>query len=199
MIHKFIAFEGCDFTGKSTQLQKLADYLEKAGKPHIITSDLYKTDIGKLAKDFLKNKSKTAKEKVEKVIDARKVNYESLIEPALRNHKIVLCDRYTTSTLVFQGKLADYDIDKIKNEQERRKIQEPNIVLVFDTTAEIILKRREGREENDNLDPQNKDDIEKILTAYRELVKTEPNHYLINANKKPEEVFEAVLKVLKLI
>ena len=101
---KLIVFEGTDGTGKSTQLELLANALQKKGF-HVVssfepTNGIYGQQIRKL---YSNRKDTTLEEELELFLADRREHVETLIAPALAEGKIVLCDRYYLSTMAYQG------------------------------------------------------------------------------------------------
>ena len=102
----FITFEGNDGSGKSTQLRLLQDRLMREGYPVTVTAEPGGTPIGIRIRRILLD---SANEELRPVTElllmfaSRAQNVEQVIQPALASGRIVLCDRFTDSTLVYQG------------------------------------------------------------------------------------------------
>src|SRR5437016_5748144 len=102
----FITFEGNDGSGKSTQLRLLQDRLMREGYPVTVTAEPGGTPIGIRIRRILLD---SANEELRPVTElllmfaSRAQNVEQVIQPALASGRIVLCDRFTDSTLAYQG------------------------------------------------------------------------------------------------
>jgi len=102
----FITFEGIDGAGKSTQVEAVARYLGEAGLPHLVTREPGGTVIGEAVRRVLlsrDNAAMSARAEVLLYLAARAQHVAEVIRPALDAGKIVLCDRFSDSTLAYQG------------------------------------------------------------------------------------------------
>ncbi len=103
---KFITFEGIDGCGKTTQLRLLAQRMRDNGLPIIETIEPGGTEIGKQIRRILLdagNSALDARAELMLYFASRAQNVEQVIRPALASSTTVLCDRFTDSTLVYQG------------------------------------------------------------------------------------------------
>jgi len=99
-----IVFEGIDGTGKSTQMSLLARALQKKGLPVIETREPTMGQYGRRIRELYTNRRQVSPEQeLELFLADRREHVESLLLPALREGKIVLCDRYFLSTAAYQG------------------------------------------------------------------------------------------------
>lgn len=102
----FVTFEGIDGSGKSTQLRKLAQYLETRGEPVTATRQPGGTPIGDRIRGLVLNSSTehlAAMTELGLMFSDRAQCIAEVIRPALENGRIVLCDRFTDSTEAYQG------------------------------------------------------------------------------------------------
>ncbi len=103
---KFITFEGLDGTGKSTQMEKLAKALRARGLLVVVTREPGGTPTGEKIRDVILD-SATADlspmAEMALMFASRAQHIREVIEPALADGKIVLCDRFTDSTEAYQG------------------------------------------------------------------------------------------------
>src|SRR5450432_932170 len=102
----FITFEGIDGCGKTTQLRMLGERLRAAGRTVVETVEPGGTEIGRqIRKIVLDARNAELKARAELLLyfASRAQNVEQVIQPALAQGAIVLCDRFTDSTLVYQG------------------------------------------------------------------------------------------------
>jgi dTMP kinase len=103
---RFITFEGLDGTGKSTQLNLLADYLKKKGVEVVATRQPGGTTIGERIRSILLDSHTSGLSPLAEMglmFSDRAQHIEQLILPALTQGKFVLCDRYTDSSEAYQG------------------------------------------------------------------------------------------------
>ena len=145
----FISFEGIDGSGKSTQIQKLARFLETLGFDVIITRE----PGGSVGAEEIRNlllqgnvDRWSAETEILLFTAARRDHLERVILPAMEDGKIVICDRFTDSTRMYQGmrgpnlrNLVDMLNEKIIN-------CDPDLTIVIDIDPQISLKRAKSRE-----------------------------------------------------
>ena len=145
----FISFEGIDGSGKSTQIQKLARFLETLGFDVIITREPGGSVGGEEIRNLLLQGNVdrwSAETEILLFTAARRDHLERIILPAMKDDKIVICDRFTDSTRMYQGmrgpnlrNLVDMLNEKIIN-------CDPDLTIVIDIDPQISLKRAKSRE-----------------------------------------------------
>ena len=144
----FITFEGIDGSGKSTQIQNLAKYLEEYGFDIIITREPGGSVGGEEIRNLLLQGEVdrwSAETEILLFTAARRDHLERVILPALQDGKIVICDRFTDSTRMYQGmrgpKLRDL-VDKLTEEVINC---DPDLTIIIDIDPEISLRRAKSR------------------------------------------------------
>ena len=139
-----VAFEGIDGTGKSTQLQALADYLKEQGFPAVTTYEPTESRYGRRIRELYRDRSGGGlEEELRLFIEDRRLHVDELIKPGLAAGKIILTDRYYYSTAAYQG-AAGMDPEEIF--ARNRFAPVPDLVLLLTMDPEISLARiREGR------------------------------------------------------
>jgi len=147
---KFITFEGGEGTGKSTQLRLLEKYLENVGISVVTTREPGGTPSGEDIRHLLVNGETNKWKPLTEVLlhyAARHEHITRIIQPTISSGKWVLCDRYTDSTLAYQGFAQHVDFKHIT---ELQKIVvgrfTPNLTIILDLPVEIGLKRAEERD-----------------------------------------------------
>jgi dTMP kinase len=145
----FISFEGIDGSGKSTQIQKLAKFLETLGFDVVITREPGGSTGGEEIRNLLLQGDVdrwSAETEILLFTAARRDHLERIILPAMADDKIVICDRFTDSTRMYQGmrgpnlrNLVDMLNEKIIN-------RDPDLTIVIDIDPQISLKRAKSRE-----------------------------------------------------
>ena len=194
----FITFEGPEGSGKSTQLRMLAERLRAEGHDVLETAEPGGTPIGSQIRRVLldsKNRELCPTAELLLMFASRAQNVDQYILPALGKGSIVLCDRFTDSTLVYQGIArglgADvvYEVDRIAC---RGLV--PDLTLVIDIDTETGLAR--ARQRNDQtkdvetrLDEEGLSFHRKVREAYRQLSVEEPRRVKsIDGDRTPEEI-----------
>ena len=144
----FITFEGIDGSGKSTQIRKLAKFLEDNGFDIIITREPGGSVGGEEIRNLLLQGAVdrwSAETEILLFTAARRDHLERIILPALQGGKIVICDRFTDSTRMYQGmrgpKLREL-VDKLTKEVINC---DPDLTIIIDIDPEISLERAKSR------------------------------------------------------
>ena len=141
---KFIVFEGIDGSGKTTQINKLCEYLEQKGRKVYVTSEPTISLTGGMLRDALSGVSKrTSCEMAAMFVLDRifhNVNTKWGIEKMLDDGYDVLCDRYYYSSLAYQGSETDFEWVKSMN-LNCPEIRTPDACIFLDLTPEESLER----------------------------------------------------------
>ncbi|HPM42845.1 MAG TPA: dTMP kinase [Candidatus Omnitrophota bacterium] len=176
----FITFEGPEGCGKSTQSRLLYSFLKKSGKRCVYTREPGGTKTGEMIRKVLLNSkginiSNLAETLLFEASRAQIVN--EVISPALRSGKIVICDRYSDSTLCYQGyggKVPVEDIESIDRISTGGLKPDLTILLDIDTVTGLKRARRKGV-----------DRMEEKTLAYHKRVRM---GYLKLAGKYPKRI-----------
>ena len=163
-MNKLITFEGIEGSGKSTQINLIARYLTERNVPLLITREPSGTDIGSKIGDILFNRENyhmCAETEAFLFCAARAQHVREKIIPALNSNKVVLCDRFSDATYVYQGMARGLGSEFIKliNDYSSLGIK-PDLTLLFDLPVETGLKRA-GRRDDLLTDPSSADRFEK--------------------------------------
>lgn len=198
----FISFEGGEGGGKSTQIIRLREQLEKLGKKVVMTREPGGTVISEQIREVVlskKNMGMTYTTEVLLYQAARAQVYRELIIPSLEIGKWVLADRTSDSSVIYQGVVRGFGVATVKqlNDLSTKKTY-PDLTMLLDVTAEIGLARRNGTGEVNRLDMESKEFHEKVREGYLQLAKEEPKRFIIlDANKSIEEVAEKIWAAVK--
>lgn len=167
---RFITFEGLDGSGKSTQLQLAADWLEASGVDLVRTHEPGGTELGEAIRSiFLDARWKSMDSTVEAmlVFASRRQHLIEVIRPALDAGRLVLCDRFTDSTVAYQGWGGGTSLSAIAAiEQEATGAREPDLTLFFDLPPEAARSRRQGSDRTTTPETVDRFDTEE-LAFYR--------------------------------
>lgn len=141
----FITFEGIEGCGKTTQIGLLTAYFEKSHRSFLLTREPGGTEAGEKIREILLSSKKIRLEPMAELLlyaAARIQHYNEVIGPALKDGKIVLCDRFADATLAYQGFGRGLDIAWIE-EIHRRAINnlKPDITFLLDLPVEEGLRR----------------------------------------------------------
>lgn len=196
MTGRFITFEGLDGSGKSTHLQRAVAWLENAGHRVLVTHEPGGTPIGDAIRNiFLDTRWDHVDPRVEAmlVFASRRQHLVELIEPSLEAGCHVLCDRFTDSTLAYQGTGRGLSrswidaLDRLATTQRR-----PERTLLFDLPAEMAHRRgqspkRRRRGDVDRIDTEDLAFYQRVRSSYLELSNREPERFLIIDSAGPVE------------
>ena len=150
---KFITFEGADGGGKSTQVQLAATWLQQRGYEVVTTREPGGTVLAEKVRELVLDPALPLNTTSQTLLylAARSEHVEKVIRPALAAGKIVLCDRFSDSTLVYQGlavgKAWDEVVELLRLCSFATAGLEPDLTLVLDGRPEELAKRRELRGE----------------------------------------------------
>ena len=144
----FISFEGIDGSGKSTQIQKLAGFLKSVGFEVIVTREPGGSVGGEeIRKLLLQGEVDRWSPEAEILLftAARRDHLEKTILPAIDDGKIVICDRFTDSTRMYQGMRGPNLRNLVDTLNEKVINLDPDLTILIDINPEIGLKRAKSR------------------------------------------------------
>ncbi len=205
----FITFEGPEGSGKTTQLRILADRLRAAGRDLIETQEPGGTPIGIQIRHVLldaKNRELCPTAELLLMFASRAQNVDQCILPALASGRTVLSDRFTDSTLVYQGAARGlgaevvYELDRIAC---RGLI--PDLTLLIDIDIETGLARAHGRsvrteDPETRIEEQDTAFHRRVREAYRQLASDEPRRVrLIDGSQSLEAVAQQVWDAVRAV
>ena len=186
-----IDLEGIDGCGKSTQSKFLMKKFEENNEKTIILKEPTSGKYGKKLWEMLSGKRKATTEQIlDLFVMDRKEHVDEKINPALKEGKIVLMDRYYYSTMAYQA-AAGIDVNRIRKDNEFAP--KPDIVLIFDLPADLAMKRVKGHSVADVFEKE--EHLEKVREAYLNL-RGDPLVRIIDSTRTPEEIFKEVWKLV---
>lgn len=197
----FITFEGADGCGKTTQLNLLKEYLERKGYDVILTREPGAKGLGIKIREILLNYDDEVSNRCESFLFLadRAQNIDIIVNPAIKNGKIVLCDRHTDSSVAYQGYGRGLDIEQIKTLNNLATCgKTPDLTLVFDVDIETSMKRVGN--EKDRMESAGVEFFNRVRNGYLEIAKQEPERIkVIDSTKSIEDVHNQVLQVIEQI
>ena len=180
----FIAFEGSEGSGKSTQVQRLASHLKRRGVPFLVTREPGGTPIGESIRELLQfaphNVGMTPETELLLFEASRSQLVREIIKPALERAVCVIVDRFFDSTTVYQGAARKLD-RQIVARLNAFAIGDcvPDITLVLDVDAATAHSRMQQPRRADRMEQQPAEFYEQVRQAYRELAAREPNRIVL--------------------
>ena len=203
---RFITFEGGEGVGKSTNIQAVARYLESQGRSVIVTREPGGTPIAeKIRNDLLKAHHEESMSDMAELLlmfAARAQHVDAVIRPALARGDWVLCDRFTDSTIAYQGYGRGLGLEKIEQLKELAQGGlEPDLTLLLDAPVDVGMKRARARaqvlaEETDRIEAEAISFFEKVRQGFLELSQRHSRFRVIDATAPLEQVTADVVALV---
>lgn len=192
----FISLEGIEATGKSTIAKSLKDIY---GDRVLVTREPGGNAFAEKIREMIMEDGISRETELLLFLSARREHLEKVIKPALREGKIVVCDRYMHSSIAYQGHGREIGMDKVYelNHFATGGFM-PNITFLIDVPVEISLKRKREVEEQNRLDQEDKAFYKKVRQAYLKMAVSNKDIYgnmkIVNGEKTIEEIIEEIKK-----
>ena len=210
---KLIVFEGVEGSGKTTQLQRCSSWFQASGlrdclgavgerMPVVVTREPGGTALGLgLRKLLLEGHASLIQDRAELLMYAadRAQHVEELLKPQLALGAIILCDRYTDSTVAYQGYGRGLDLALIHQlNQIATHGLESDLTLWLDIEAEAGLKRARKRGSADRIEQADLAFHRRVQQGFTQLAASNPQRIVrIDASKSEEEVHLAIQEILR--
>ena len=193
----FIAFEGLDGSGQTTQINLLKNYLIKQGFKVVLTKEPTEdNEIGRwVNKTLQQNKPldlTELKELQNGFAEDRNWHQKNIIEPALEKEKIVITDRSQFSSFAF-GAASGVDLDYLIHINE--KFIEPDLVILLKVSPKTCVERIQKRDTKQTLFEKEKQ-LEKVWQVYKKLTKKFKNIVIVDGKKTIEETAQDIKNLL---
>ncbi len=198
----FITFEGGEGSGKTTQIKALSEALTAAGVDHILTREPGGCPSAEDLRNLILTGDKDRWTDMGELLlytAARAEHLERVIRPALAEGKVVLCDRFADSTMVYQG------VSRGLGERTVEMLQSivigdttPDATVYFDIDPEIGLARSGGWDNGENrIEQEGLEFHTKVRNGFVELLKKNPERFImIDASASIEGVYESLVSLL---
>ncbi|CAN2228880.1 enterobactin exporter EntS [Candidatus Nanopelagicaceae bacterium] len=191
----FIAFEGGEGIGKSTQSQLLKQWLEQEGETVVLSREPGGTDLGiEIRRILLSHSTGEISPRAEALLYAadRAHHVFSVIRPALANGDVVISDRYFDSSIAYQGAgrvLEPGEVARISRWATESLF--PTLTIIIDLPAEIGLGRIKSK---DRLESQPIDFHERVRQEFLQLALLDPErYYIVDGNQPIEAIHTAII------
>lgn len=200
----FITFEGPDGAGKSTIIKLVHEKLLQDGFNIVLTREPGGTPIAEKIRDIILDNSNQALDaRTEALLYAasRRQHLVEKIWPALKEGKIVLCDRFLDSSLAYQGGGRNLGVENVLNiNLFATENTYPDLTLFFDVSPEVGLARvsKDKKRVADRLDNENENFHDKVYKTFKKIIEQNKNRIVvIDASKSIDEVVETTYKIIK--
>jgi dTMP kinase len=197
----FITLEGPEGSGKTSHIPYLVEYLREKGYTVFPTREPGGTSIGEQIREVIHDmKNVEMHPRTETLLyqAARAQIVEQVIKPRLADGEIVISDRYYDSTIAYQGYGHQQDL-----EQVRALVKYatggliPDLTVLLDVDIEEGLRRKKKDNEWNRLDAYTVEFHQRVRTGYHEMVKAEPNRWVVvDAGQPWESVQEELRKII---
>ncbi len=191
----FIALEGGEGAGKSTQARRLQAWLEDAGYDVLLTHEPGDTEIGqKLRQIVLDPATGVMSDRTEALLYAadKAEHVDRVVAPALARGAVVVTDRYVDSTLAYQGAgrdLVDDEVERIA--RWATGDLRPHLTVLLDLEPQAGLTRFEER---DRIEAESVEFHERVRSMFLRLAEKQPEHYLVVDARQPVEAIGATIR-----
>ena len=199
----FITLEGPEGSGKTTAVESAVKKLEELGYSVIRTREPGGTPISEQIRNVILDNGNTAMDgRTEALLYAasRRQHLVEKVWPALKEGKIVICDRYLDSSLAYQGGARGLGIEEVLNiNLFATENTWPDLTLLFDLDPQVGLNRinSNANREVNRLDLEKLEFHNKVRNTFLDLAKRYPDRYvIINAGQSREEVARATLDAI---
>jgi dTMP kinase len=192
----FITFEGIEGCGKTTQISHLTSFFKKNRRPFLLTREPGGTKVGEKIRQILLSSDNAGMEPMAELflyVADRIQHYHQVIVPALREGKVVLCDRFADATTVYQGFGRGLDLAWIEEIHARAlENTKPDLTFLLDLPVEVGLKRawkrlKKDQSREDRFEKEAMDFHQRIREGYLTLARKEPARIIVLDGMKDEQ------------
>lgn len=194
-----IAFEGTEGAGKSTQIRLAALALEKAGHRVTVTAEPGGTELGRTLRELLlgrRDPAPTALAELFLYLADRTQHITEVIVPALEAGEIVLSDRFSASTIAYQGHARGLDVEAVTRADSWARLGvTPGLNVLLDCPVGVGLARARG---NDRFHAEIQTFHERVRQGFLILAAADPTCWrVIDATQPENEVHQQIMKALR--
>ena len=197
----FISFEGIEGSGKSTQAKRLAGYFRTKGQKVIDTVEPGGTNIGQKIRELLLEPGNHMEPITELLLyyASRAQHVREVIYPAILDDTIVITDRFSDSTVAYQGYARGIDLKllSILNEIVNPDLK-PFLTFMLDLDVEEGLKRNRKASKEDRFELETVEFHNRVRKGFLQIASEEPERVkVIDASRSQDEISEEIIKVIE--
>ena len=198
---KFITFEGCEGSGKSTQIRLLSQYLDSKNIPYITTREPGGSAISEqIRKIILDGGNMEMCDECEALLYAasRIQHIRDTVLPALNEGKLVICDRFIDSSLAYQGEARGLGMEYVGaiNALALEKYR-PDLTVFLDIPPDKAFRRKHGADKNDRMEMQGMEFHMRVYGGYKKLLAKYPRICAVECNGTKFQTHENIIALLK--
>jgi dTMP kinase len=194
----FATFEGTEGSGKTTQIRLLAAALERLGCRVLPTREPGGTELGEALRRLLLESSVSIGAEAEAYLmtAARAEHVRRVIRPALEAGTVVLCDRFSDSTLAYQGAGRGLPVDVLRDMQRLAVgTVHPTLTVLLDVPPEVGLLRRARENDANRIDREAQVFHERVAAWYRAEAFRDPGRWVVvDGTQPPDLVHTAIMQ-----
>lgn len=206
---KLISFEGIDGAGKSTHIPFVQTLLEAAGKSVVLTREPGGTPLGEQLRAILLQQNMQVETEAMLMFAARRENIAQIIAPALAAGHWVITDRFTDSSLAYQGGGRQMALEKLEalahiagvagSEAKQASAADltPDLTLLFDVPLEVARERLNKSRASDKFEQEEAQFFDAVRQQYLQLAKRNPQRIqVIDARASIGEIEQQLRQIL---
>ena len=206
---RFVTFEGGDGSGKTTQIRALENYLTSRGKSCVVTREPGGTELGAMLRRVLLEAGGAPivpSSELFLYLADRAQHVGEVIRPAVAAGKIILCDRFTDSTLAYQGYGRGIELALLRQfNSVADNGTRPDLTLLLDCPVDVGLGRTANRQKQSQSDAPKEDRFEReklefherVRAGFLDLARQEPKRFrVVDASRPAEEVSLAIRTIV---
>ncbi len=198
---RFITFEGCEGSGKSTQIRLLSERLREEGIKHIVTREPGGSGIAEQIRAIILNGRNTSMtDECEALLyaAARAQHLREKVAPALEEGALVLCDRYVDSSLAYQGYARGLSMEFIE-QINCFALEEftPDLTLFLDISPEQAFARKHGADRSDRIESLGLPFHMKVYEGYLKLAERFPRIVKVECGGSKRDTAANIYRILK--
>ena len=194
---RLLVFEGIDGSGKSTQIEMLSNFLKSQKQKVFVTREPGGTEFGERCRKLFLSEKLDGLTEACLAFASRNEHILQKIKPALRHGYWVLCDRFSDSTIAYQGYGRGVEINFLREMATKieKQLSEIRIIYVH-ASIETCLERMEKRTGVKNkFDNSSKKFFEKVVCGYSNIVKERGDSIIqVDGNDEIKKVFSEILQ-----
>jgi dTMP kinase len=198
---RFIVLEGGEGAGKSTQAALLSAWLTAAGVRHRLAREPGGTPVGEAIRSVVLGRTDLdipAEAELFLILAARAAFVRDVVRPALDAGEVVVADRFSLSTLAYQGYARGLDLDDVRHAVTLATGGlEPDLYVVLDVpVAEGAARQRQGGKAPDRIEGEGEGFLRRVRDGYLDLARREANVRVVSGEGGPEEVHARIRRLL---
>ena len=198
---KFVTVEGCEGSGKSTQLKLLSAYLDGLGIPYIMTREPGGIPIAEqIRKIILDGKNTEMCDECEAMLyaAARIQHLREKVIPELNAGKLVICDRFVDSSPAYQGVARGLGLDYVADINKKAlELCTPDLTVFLNISPDKAFIRKNGADQNDRMEKQGLEFHKRVYSGYLQLLEKYPRICAVECSGTIEETNKNIIALLK--